>query len=209
MEREPSRRRIHRFSQDVNFNGDGAGTTLDPATDGLLAGFNDWLNVDLRQTAQPTQPVEPVSWKSVWTPTWRSGYGDPGYGDPGYGDPGYGDPGYGDPGYGDPGYGDPGYGDPGYGDPGYGDPGYGGDLDKPQAESLGTAPNSLTYTTTNQSINLNWIPPHAGGPVTVLPRVASHGIRSHRANLPAQVSPPGGIAPGTVCNATTGLRSFS
>jgi hypothetical protein len=177
------------FSQDVNFNG----TTNGATNDGLLAGFNDWLNVDLRQTASRRNPASLSLEISL---------DDLSAGDPGYGDPGYGDPGYGDPGYGDPGYGDPGYGDPGYGDPGYGDPGYGGDLDKPQAESLGNAPNSLTFTTTNQSINLKWTAPHVGA-VTVYRVWRALGTISP-SNLPTQVSPPGGIAPGTVCNAATG-----
>ena len=155
---------------------------------------------------QPPQPGVPVARdhrRGSQPPRATPGYGDPGYGDPGYGDPGYGDPGYGDPGYGDPGYGDPGYGDPGYGDPGYGDPGYGGEVDVPGAESLGPSANTLSYTTTNQSINLKWLPPHAGG------TVASYHVWKvlgpsppSPTNPPTDVTPQG-IAPGTICYPAT------
>ena len=191
------------YAQDINFNGDGVGTTLNPAADGVFTGWNDWEHLDLRQTGSRRNPaslslevtVEDLA--SAGDP----GYGDPGYGDPGYGDPGYGDPGYGDPGYGDPGYGDPGYGDPGYGDPGYGDPGYGGELDAPTAESQGPSANTLSFTTTNQSINLKWLPPHAGGTVASYHLWKSEGPPSPN-NPPRDVTPQG-IAPGTICNTTT------
>ena len=196
------------YAQDVNFNGDqdpiDPDDVFDPPSDGVFTGWNDWEHLDLRQTGSRRNPaslslevtVEDLA--SAGDP----GYGDPGYGDPGYGDPGYGDPGYGDPGYGDPGYGDPGYGDPGYGDPGYGDPGYGGEMDIAVAESLGPSANSLSFTITNQSINLKWLPPHAGGPVASYHVWKSLGPPSPT-NPPVDVTGPLGIEPGTICYPAT------
>ena len=158
-------------SQDVNFN------EKSKVLDGTLEGFNDWLNLDLRQGASRRNRTPgdilpglsaslPVAWSLEVAENdvaqGDPGFGDPGFGDPGFGDPGFGDPGFGDPGFGDPGFGDPGFGDPGFGDPGFGDPGFGGDLDFERATDLAGAPYITGFTTTNQAIILTWSAPPVG-----------------------------------------------
>jgi hypothetical protein len=143
------------FSQDINFSG----LPYDPAN---LTGFNDWLNIDLRQTAS-RRNMRALSLEITFSD--QAGGdpfgGDPFGGDPFGGDPFGGDPFGGDPFGGDPFGGDPFGGDPFGGDPFGGDP-FGHDLDFATAVSVGNAPNNLTFTTTNQAIILNWAPPHAG-----------------------------------------------
>jgi len=180
------------YPQDINFNGDGVGTTLLPAADGVFTGWNDWEHLDLRQTGARRIPgilsleisVEDLS------PT----------------DPIVGDWGYGDWGYGDWGYGDWGYGDWGYGDWGYGDWGYGDDIDESQARSQGPAANTLSFTTTNKSIKISWLPPQSGGVVDTFHVWKALGAISS-SNLPSDIT-PNGLNPATSCNATTKLCGY-
>jgi hypothetical protein len=166
------------IKQDVNYN------KLPTQFDQTLNGYNDWLNLDLRQGASrrnrspgevvpgPGQLPIPIALSleidrddvASGDPGFGDpGFGDPGFGDPGFGDPGFGDPGFGDPGFGDPGFGDPGFGDPGFGDPGFGDPGFGGDLDFERATNLGGSPYGLhVFAATNRAIILEWFAPTAG-----------------------------------------------
>ena len=147
-------------SQDVNYN------KTPPVFDSVLGGFNDWLNLDLRQGATKRNWGPSIFVNNVEVPVTLSleiEKDNLASGDPGFGDPGFGDPGFGDPGFGDPGFGDPGFGDPGFGDPGFGDPGFGGDLDFERATDLGGAPYNLhIVTVTNQAIILGWSAPTAG-----------------------------------------------
>jgi len=146
--------------QDVNFNGltddtKSDGTVVSPKKDGTFTGYDDFLNMDLRQGASRRR-----SWGlSLELETTENAAADPGWADPGWADPGWADPGWADPGWADPGWADP-----GWADPGWADPGWASDLDKKIAESLGNAPNTLSATANValKSIDLKWYPPTVG-----------------------------------------------
>ena len=126
------------LSQDINFNG----KTDDPARDGTFKGFNDWQHMDLRQTAS-RRNKNGLSLEIDFTDV--SGDEQPGFGDE---QPAFGDE------------------QPAFGDeqPGFGDeqPAFGDDLDFETATSAAIPPNTLSFSTANQSINLRWDAPQAG-----------------------------------------------
>jgi hypothetical protein len=181
------------YAQDVNFNGDGVGTTLNPAADGTFTGWNDWLHLDLRQTGARRVPGI-LSLEIARDNLPES--------DPIFGDWGYGDWGYGDWGYGDWGYGDWGYGDWGYGDWGYGDWGYGDDIDEPTARSTGPTAHTLSFTTTNQAIIVRFLGPTAGGPIEKFEMWRSLNAISNT-NLPTNLTPNGIEPVAPVCTQDT------
>jgi hypothetical protein len=172
------------YPQDINFNGDGVGTTLNPAADGNFTGWDDWLHLDLRQVGARRVPGI-LSLEIARNELPES--------DPIFGDWGYGDWGYGDWGYGDWGYGDWGYGDWGYGDWGYGDWGYGDDIDEATARSQGPTAHTLSFTTTNQAIIVRFLGPTAGGAISKFELWRSLEAISNT-NLPTNLT-PNGLAP--------------
>jgi len=159
------------FPQDINFNG----TTDDDARDGTFKGFNDWQHMDLRQTAS-RRNKNGLSLEVDYTDV--SGNEQPGFGNE---QPGFGDE------------------QPGFGDeqPGFGNeqPGFGDDLDFETATSVGNAPDFLRFTTTNQSIDLRWDPPHAGNVTQYQVWKATGAITS--TNLPAKIFSTTGPNPPT------------
>ena len=157
---------------------------LAPAADGTFTGWDDWAHVDLRQVGARRVP----GYCPLETARDELPENDPIFGDWGYGDWGYGDWGYGD--YGDWGYGDWGYGDWGYGDWGYGDWGYGDDIDEPTARSMGPAANSLSFTTTNQAIIVEFQGPTGGGAIEKFELWRSLNAISNT-NLPTNLTPNG------------------
>ena len=95
--------------QDINFNGD---KTV------LLAGTNEWAQIDLRQVGSRRNVASHAIADAVGPLSLDHGQGDNGQGDNGQGDNGQGDNGQGDNGQGDNGQGDNGQGDNGQGDNG-------------------------------------------------------------------------------------------
>jgi hypothetical protein len=153
------------YSQDINFNR-GPIALVSPATptDGPFSGFNDWANIDLRQTGSRRNVVSSGVGGAL---SLDMGLGDFGLGDFGLGDFGLGDFGLGDFGLGDFGLGDFGLGDFGLGDFGLGDFGQGPpgemDLETAQGAAGGGAPNALTATLTGRNsrdVRLKWAAPH-------------------------------------------------
>jgi hypothetical protein len=128
-------------------------------TDGPFSGFNDWANIDLRQTGSRRNVVSSGVGGAL---SLDMGLGDFGLGDFGLGDFGLGDFGLGDFGLGDFGLGDFGLGDFGLGDFGQGPPGE-MDLETAQGAAGGGAPNALTATLTGRNsrdVRLKWAAPH-------------------------------------------------
>ena len=95
--------------QDINFNGD---KTV------LVAGTNEWAQIDLRQVGGRRNVASHAIADAVGPLSLDLGQGDNGQGDNGQGDNGQGDNGQGDNGQGDNGQGDNGQGDNGQGDNG-------------------------------------------------------------------------------------------
>ena len=95
--------------QDINFNGD---KTV------LVAGTNEWAQIDLRQVGSRRNVASHAIADAVGPLSLDNGQGDNGQGDNGQGDNGQGDNGQGDNGQGDNGQGDNGQGDNGQGDNG-------------------------------------------------------------------------------------------
>jgi hypothetical protein len=151
------------FPQDVNFNGE----TNDAVKDGTFTGFNDFSNMDLRQTASRRNAsglsieIERGDLAQA-DPDWA----DPDWADPDWADPDWADPDWADPDWADPDWADPDWADPDWANPDWADPGNGGDIDKKQAEALGNAANFLSWTANMalKSIDLKWYPPHVGTP---------------------------------------------
>ena len=137
--------------QDINF--DGTVGSLGP-------GYNDWLNIDLRQVGGRRNIG------GSWIVNGEEVVGalslDQTESDLGKGDLGKGDLGKGDLGKGDLGKGDLGKGDLGKGDLGKGDLGTPGDFDFDTAVALGNDPNGLKATVNPKNIALSWTAPHVG-----------------------------------------------
>jgi len=149
-------------TEDLNFSGGIPGQ--------LAAGSNDWVNLDLRQTASRRNSG---GW-SVDSGYWDSGYWDSGYWDSGYWDSGYWDSGYWDSGYWDSGYWDSGYWDSGVEN----DNAPVGELDLDMAESVGNPPNGLKAAVSGKPI-----------PTRTCGRTSrdsvARGTRLHRPHSPA------------------------
>jgi hypothetical protein len=146
--------------QDVNFNGvfnDG-----DPESEMALSGSNDFLNMDLRQTASRRNSGSDRIGGGL---SLDVGFGEVGFGEVGFGDLGFPDQGFGEVGFGEVGFGEVGFGEVGFGEVGFGEVGFGevgapqGDLDLDTAASL-DAPANLKATSQPNSILLTWNPPH-------------------------------------------------
>jgi hypothetical protein len=178
------------YPQDINFNGDGVNTSLDPAADGQFKGWNDWEHLDLRQTGSRRNPgvlTLEISLDELSA-----------------NDPSWNDPSWNDPTWNDPSWNDPSWNDPTWNDPAWNDPSWNQEIDETQARSQGPGPNSLSFTTTNRSIDLKWNNPPAGGLVQSYHVFRALGVISPT-NQPTDIT-PGGVSPTAICNATTGAR---